>query len=335
MTRFAWGLVLVLGGVPAARAQDDMSRVAVAPVIGAPASLTNQLVNAVRGVRGLEVVDLREVRRAFGERALASALACARKPCPDHSATGPLGWEEIIIGELRPEARTLRLTLIRPGPEGPSERVRVASSYAEGELPSALQAGVAELFPVRVARSGSVVRVENLPAGAQLKLDDESPVPAQGALAERRLPPGAHRVEVRAPGREPWTEAFMVRLGEPLRLRAELPKRRSLGPWLLGGGGLLAAGAGLALGVAAQQRADDWAEGCPSGGACGPGFTRERYLADQDAIGLENGAAAGLLAAGAAAVVGAVVWWLVDPGHSSPEDGFSVEPTANGLGVRF
>lgn len=310
-------------------------RIAVAPLVGAPAALTDQLITAVTAVDGLDVVDLREVRKAFGERAFDAALACAREPCPSHRSDGPLGWEELIIGELRPGSGALRLALLRPGPEGPSVRVRVASTFSEGEVEAALQAGVAELFPIRVARSGSAVKVINLPEGAALKLDNEAPVEVQGARAQRRLSPGAHRVEVRAPGHEPWSEDFVVRLGEPVRLEASLSKRRSLGPWILGGAGLLAAGAGAALAVSAQLRADDWVEGCPSGGSCAPGFTRERFLSDEDAISVENGAAAVLLAAGAASAVSAVVWFILDPGRSGPDDRFAVSPTPRGFEVRF
>lgn len=303
-------------------------RIAVLPIERASASSTDVLLRGLRSLSDVEVIDLRAVRSALGDQAFEAAVLCSRAPC-DKVARAAAGWDAIVVSEVAEGGTALRMRLIEAGEGGPRERVRVSRGVA-GDLPSAVRSAVIELFPTRAAKM-SAVAISGLPAGAAIRFDEEPPVMVQGARLRRRLPPGPHIVEARAKGRVPWRSSFEVPVGAELQLSASLPKRRSWGPWILGAAGVVAAGVGAGLAASAQSRADDWNAACPVGEACAAGFTRERYLSDQSSLDVENAAAAGLIAGGSAAVVGAAIWFLLDPGADGPDGDFS----AAGAGVRM
>jgi hypothetical protein len=60
------------------------------------------------------------------------------------------------------------------------------------------------------------VAIDPVPAGAVLTVDGEPHAPA--GVEGLRLPPGAHRLELRAPGREPVTEEVTLAEGEQRRV---------------------------------------------------------------------------------------------------------------------
>lgn len=324
-------LVMVMSLSAPAVAQDEL-RIAVSPLAGAPSAATDVLVRSLRGLKNVEVLDLRRVKSALGEAAYARALACAERACTDVERAAA-GWNALVTSELAESGRLLRLRLIEPGSEGPQERVRVSRSLGEEGLNAALRGAVVELLPARAAQSASAVVIDGLPVGASIRFDEETPVLVQGSRLRRRMRPGAHVVEARARGRSPWRREFEVQLGSELRLAAALPKRRSWGPWVVGAAGLVAAGVGAGLAASAQSRADEWQAACAGVENCAPGFTRARFLDDQSALSLENAGAASLLAAGGAAVIGAAIWFVLDPGQDGPEGSF--EGAGAGLGVRF
>lgn len=304
-------------------------RVAVAPVLDAAGrDRTNPLVDALRDLPDLTVIDLRAVRQALGPRALEALLACQDDRCRV-AAAGALGWEELLIAELARGGRRLRAR--RVGPEARAT-VRVSLEVAPGELEAALRAAAEELFPARAAQARSGVTIRSLPSGAQVRVDGAAPVAADAGRVEVELPPGRHRVEARAPGHAPWVRDFDLALGTAPVLEADLSKRRSEGPWILGASGLALGAGAAALAVMAQLRVEDWRDACGAGGRCAAGFTRARYLDDDAAIDTERSVAIALGAAGAAALAGALVWFVLDPGATGAER-FAAGP--EGLGIRF
>lgn len=321
----AWGLLaaaaLAAGAEAAESPQADEAalRVAVGPVEGAPGSATDVVVRALRALPSVEVVDLRGLAPTLGPAALARLLACEDDPCRVEAAS-VLPWDRLVVSEVTPDGEILRMRLLTSDPEEPA-RVRVSRGIGGAGLDAALGAAIRELFPVRAARSASLVEVEGLPPEAVVRFDDGPPIalgPGGGRLGVR-LPPGRHEVEARAPGHEPWSERFEVRVGAPVRLEAGLAKRRSVAPWIVGGSGIALAVAGGALTALAQVRADDWASACAGEAACAPGFTRARYLEDEDALALERDAGLVLLGVGATAVLAGVLWFFLDPGRGGPE----------------
>lgn len=310
--------------------------VAVAPVRGAPREATDALLAAVRGLPGVTALDLRSLRQALGPAAMGQLLRCQDDACLVRSA-GALVWDELLVAELAEGGKTVRLRLLGKTP-GEAPRIRVSRQVGEEGLADVLRAGTIELFPVRAALSSVPVVVKGLPAGAEVQFDEQAPLQQRGSGGRigDRLSPGPHTVEARAPGYTPWSTSFEVEVGSPLELGASLRKRRSAGPWYVGGGGLVLAAVGAGLLASAQARVDDWDSACPSGESCAEGFTRQRFTDDASALDLERGFSTGLLVGGGAALVGAVVWYLLDPGERGPTDSFSGwAGPAESSGVRF
>lgn len=302
--------------------------VAVAPVTEAGVALedlTDRLFQTLGRIDGLKTVDLRGLARTHGPSKLAAYLACESDRCRVDVASA-LGWDELVVGER--DDRALRIRRLGRDPDAPA-LLRVGAPL-DGSI-DAIETLVQELYPERAGRSPGRLALEGLPPEAMVRIDDAAPRPADDGRFETALPPGEHRVEVRAPRHEPWTETVPVRLGAPARLRADLDKRHSDGPlWLAGAGAVGAAAGGLLLGLA-QSRADDWSSACGST-ACRDGYTLRRYQDDQSALDLERGLGVGLIVAGSATAVGALVWYLVDPGVPGAGDVFV---SGDGAGVRF
>lgn len=298
--------------------------VAVAPLGGAPRAATDILISGLRTLPGLTVVDVGRLEDAF-----ADGVAVDR--CPDDrcrlAAASKVAFDRLIVGELAPGPldgrRTLRIRLLLPK-VGAAPEVRVSQEVGSEGLEAALRLVLSELFPMRVVRSSSPVIIKNLPAQARVRFDrtTELTLEGNGGRLVTRLAPGAHTVEARAPGHDPWTAEFEVRVGTPTRVDAGLSKRRSAGPLIIGIGGVLAVGVGVGLAALANARSDDWEVAC-AGGPCGRSFTRARYLDDQAALDRESTAANILFAVGGAALVTGLVWFLIDPGSDGPESFFS------------
>lgn len=105
------------------------------------------------------------------------------------------------------------------------------------------------------------VELRPRPARVTLKTEDDARVTVDGRhvattpAAALELPAGTHFVSVLRRGREPWAREVNVTRGQELVLAAPLAKtgRRKAVPWVLGGAGLLTAGA-VTTGLFARSR---------------------------------------------------------------------------------
>jgi hypothetical protein len=181
------------------------------------------------------------------------------------------------------------------------------------------------------------------PAGATLRIDGEPHV-ASGGRRAIRLNPGAHRLELDAPGfqrqsleltTEPGTEQprtiVLTRARQtapvsgspasppPTRDQAAPSRQSTVGPWLTIGAGTALVVSGLIVGVAAIQADDDFVEQCPTLTDC-----------DRRLIGLRDKAARlgrisdVLLVSGGAVVIGGITWRVLTPTSASSTSSGSV-----------
>jgi hypothetical protein len=238
--------------------------------------------------------------------------------------TRKIATDRIVIGSLDVEGgRTLlRLRLIESSTSAGAPVARVSREVGGGEEPlrTAVSLSVLELFPERAEQSVGTVEIVGARPGARIVVDGEKsasvPIDAvdPAAPAVLKLPPGLHEIRVSAPGYFPRTERAQVLVGQRTRLVFDLDKNRSNGPLILGGLGVAAGVGGAILGALVAKRAGDWEDACPARMPCAPGFTRERYVSDGRAIDQQRTAANILYGVAGAAVLGAVVWFFVDPG---------------------
>lgn len=293
-------------------------RVVVGPTASAPAAVTDRLLERLRALPGITAIDLRALGAAVGTDVEGAWLDCAEDTCRTKLLEG-VRWDRALVSSRATE--TLRAHLLDD-----TARVisRVSLQVSEDALLDGVDRLVEELLPERVARTGVAVEVSGLPQSARVRVDEAPTVmaPTDGKVRLRLLP-GEHRLEARAPGRTPWVEAVRPRVGETLETEAQLSVRRGPWPWVLGGVGLGLVGGGVGFGLAAEGRASDWSDAC-AGGTCASGYTYARYLEDQNGLDSDETLAGVLVGVGAAAVVGAVVWWLLEDGGSGPEDGFEL-----------
>ncbi len=297
----------------AALAVAGPGRLLVAPLSGVGPEVTESFVEALRELE-FEVVDLGALASSMGDGRLER---CDADPCLVSAAKALAGEGRLLAGEVL--ATTVRVRLFEGGEDRP--RLQVSRQIGPTGPAAALRASIPELFSAEAARALAPVLVEGLPPGAEVRIGDSPPVAAPSGRLSTRLRPGSHSVEVRAPGHRPWTGTVDVAVGDTTRVVAEPSKRRSPGPWVVGGVGLAAAVAGAVVHGVAEARAAEWSDAC-SAGRCDPGFTRARYLEDEGNIERERAAALGLVALAAAAVAGAALWALFDPGQEGPDGRF-------------
>jgi len=186
--------------------------------------------------------------------------------------------------------------------------VRTVDSAA---IKTAIAAAASDLFP-DLGAFGKL-RVDSDPKGASVWVDGE----ALGiAPLIARVSAGTHAVEVRAKGHRPVREEIAIVLGQTAVLEAELSKNRSAWPLYMGGAAAAAGAAGLALGVTAQNVANDWKDACPESG-CAAGFTAARYDDDDSSVAIRKNAANALYGVAGALAVGAIVYFFLDPGEDT------------------
>lgn len=320
-----WALITAAALLPtAALAQPAGLVVGVAPIRGGAdgASLdeaTRILERALAGLEGVQVVSLRGVDAVLGAGARAAIEACGDDDACLRRAVARLRTDQLVIGSLDVQ-RNLRLRLIDSATTAAGgARVRVSRTvgFSDAGLLQGVTAAALELLPERAdAAFGTVLLQGGLP-GARVLVDGSESgelsmeAPPRAAL---RVRAGARKIEVLAPGHATYEATPEVLVGQSVRLEVELSKNRSPGPLYLAGGAVLAAGVATALAVAVQRRANAWEDGCPTGMACEPGFTRARYDADDDFVTGGRWAANGLFAVAGAAAIGAAVWFFLDPG---------------------
>lgn len=152
------------------------------------------------------------------------------------------------------------------------------------------------------------IDVKSPPAGLRVIVDG-AVLPAGALGAPRRVGIGGHTVRAEAPGFRPFertlTAAERERLLVAVDLAAAPADTSSHGaavlPWALVGGGALALGGAVVLGVVASSRASDVEAACGGDTSRCPGSRRAEIDAD---VGAVNGLRAGAIAAGALGVAG-------------------------------
>lgn len=324
MRAAVWALAGLLGAPAAAAAPPTV--VAVVPIGGdadggSRLEATATLERALGGLEGVEVVSLRGLDALVGADALEALLACGEDDACLRRGVARVRTDHLVAGTLDAE-RNLRLRLVDSATTAGPPRVRVSRQvgYSDAELRQGVTAAALELFPERADAAFGTLALEGGEPGARVLVDGEE----AGAMsleapprAVLRVRAGARDVRVLAPGHEAFEARADVLLGQTARLQVELTKNRSPGPLFLAGGGAVALGVATALAFAVQARADDWEAGCPTGMACAEGFTRARYESDGDFVTGGRWAANSLFVVGGAALVGAAVWYLLDPGQEA------------------
>lgn len=313
------------GSVGTAHAAEPL-RVGLVPLDGdAPAPLrsraTEVLRSALLGIPDLEVTTFDDMDRLFGPGAAARLEACADDGCIRRELAR-VKTDVLALGSLSLDG-TLRLRLVDSATTAKGAKVRVSRSteLTDPAVVQAVTAAALELFPERADGSFGLLALEGGVAGAEVLVDGASA--GQLSLeappkANLRVPIGKRTVKILAPGHAPYETEVEVTVGQRTSLAVSLDKNRSSGPLYLAGGGLVAAGAALTLGLLVNQRASNWEDGCSLTGPCDSGFTRARYDSDQAFV---DGGRIGtnvLWAAAGTALVGAIVWFFVDPGEETP-----------------
>ena len=309
-------------------------RVGVLPVTGsAPvadrARAERAMVEAVEGLNGLSPVAFSSMGAVFGPRAQAALQACTDDACLAAEATALVKVDRLVAGELD-AADGLRLRVRLIDPENAAVPVaRVSKDVTAANLQPMVAEAVAELFPEQARTSMGIVVLTGGREGAKVAVDGRPVAEMTGSIvssepqASLRMAAGRHRIRVTYPGHAPFSKDINVTIGPPVSVEVELDKNRSSGPWILGGAGAALIGAAGLVGLRAQITADEWSDACSSTG-CRPGFTRARFETEMSEVDNGRIVANALLIGGGAAIVGALLWYIFDPG-SDPEPA-EVEP---------
>lgn len=298
--------------------------VGVAPIAGQADAVRRQratqiLQDALSGLPGLSVVSLAGLDQLVGPGPAAALAACKNEDACVRAVAQRVRTDQLVIGELDPEL-TLRLRLIDSATTaaGPLVRVSRQVGASDSELRQAVTAAALELFPERVQGSFGTLELVGGQPGAAIFIDDEPQgelsmqAPPQAAL---RLQAGLHKVKVVAPGHSHFQASIDITVGQRSTVEVQQSKNRSNGPLYLVGGGAAAAGVALALGLAVQARANGWKDACATGMPCAADFTRARYESDDAFVQGGGAAATGLWVVAGAAIVGGIVWFIMDPGE--------------------
>jgi tetratricopeptide (TPR) repeat protein len=190
-----------------------------------------------------------------------------------------------------------------------------------------------------------------------------------GGRTALRVDAGVYEVAVELVGGERFTEtvrvppASQVFVGEqrvreqpaadpvtpvepPTPAAAAEPWKRSIWPYVVGGVGLALAGVGTWLLVDAEADRDQVRDAktearalATGSGTVVTGVTYARAVELEESANNKTGAGAAVVGIGAAAVVGSVVWWLLDAPADPPSDssGLNLQwgPTSVGVSGRF
>ena len=191
--------------------------------------------------------------------------------------------------------------------------------------------GQASLVEVTLSPKPAKVAVKT-EADARIAIDGRTVATAPTAPLE--LAAGKHFLTIARRGREPFGKELVVARGEQVTLAAPLAKtsRRKAVPWILGGAGLLAAGA-ITTGIVAQVhdgRARDLRDALDRGNRPpGDASAYDREVASRDRYVTATWVLGG--AAITAGAIGALLFVFDTP---SPE-GLQLSPTTGGAQVTY
>lgn len=283
---------------------------------------TDILEQSITGLPDVRVVSFDNVADILGQDAARRIEACLDDACVRRATSG-VRTDVLVVGEVEVEETfVLRLRLLDTATTGPP-RVRVTRAIEGGRsgLVQAVASAVADLFPKRSQTAQGTIVVAANRANATVHVDgkvaattaDQATEGAYRAVVKVR--PGAHRVVVAADGHHPVERTADVIVGQRTVVDFALEKNRSNSPLVLGGVGAVLLGAAVVVGATTKATADEWDAAC-AGVRCDEGYTRARYESDADAVSRGRFVTNGLLVAGSVALVGAVVWYFVDPGET-------------------
>lgn len=282
--------------------------------------VTQAIEQALGDLPDLSVVSLENLGAVLGEDAANRLEACHDDPCV-RAATREVRTDRLVVGELDLEEKlVLRIRLLDTATTSPA-RVRITRDVPPGPrgLAQAASAIVSDLFPERAKAARGLLAVAANVDEANVYVDGTLVGTTSGGpdgvyRALVRVPAGKRAVTVEARGHFATTTSAEVLLGERTDVAVELDKNRSSSPLILGGVGLAALAIGTIVGVTTKSTVDGWSSAC-AGARCDEGFTRARYATDESAVSRGAVVTNGLLIAGSAAVIGAFVWYLLDPGE--------------------
>ncbi len=323
-----WALLLTLPASAFAKPLD----VGLAPLGGsAPKSIraeaTGKLATTLSGLEGIQLLDFSRLGPVLGGQVQASLAQCSDDPCVV-AATSKIRTQRIVAGAINVENNTmvLRVRLLKTSTTAPGPLVRISRQLKEGEpLDRVISEVALELFPEQAAKSFGTLIVVGANPGATVFVDGKvaAKVPLEATRIDARptlnLKPGSHQVRVRASGHYPFESKVDVLLGQTQELQVDLDKNRSWGPLIVGGLGVLAAGTALAVSLSARGLSGEWEQACPLQTNCAAGFTRQRFLDDQRTVDRGRTVSSALFGVGAAAALGAVLWFFLDPGTDPVE----------------
>ncbi|MBK6684753.1 MAG: hypothetical protein IPG45_09785 [Deltaproteobacteria bacterium] len=319
--------VLPLLGVGVA-APAEAARVGVLPLGGdAPeaerAAAQNELRTALRGLPGLELVELEGAAALLPPAQLEALNACADDACRK-AALSTIRTDRLLFGDLDGpgDRRILRLRLLDGDPSGSADpKVRLSRELGAQDRGQLFSEVVAELFPEEVKLAFATLVIRGGAPETLVAVDGKLVGPLDGDQAElvQRLTPGRHHLEARAPGHRPLAQDLELTVGQRRVLSLALEKNRSVGPYVLAGVGVLAAGVATGLGLAVNGRVSDWEAACPANQNCAVGFDRARYDDDQAFVDQGRFSTNALWAVAGVALTSAVVWYLFDPGVDEEE----------------
>ncbi len=285
---------------------------------GERAAFGARLAQALRRLPGLELLAWLDLEATLGADAADAVQRCADDACVIARLPG-LTARQLVLGRVDPAREGIRVELRLVDRASPLEpRARIVREQREVDTIALERLALdvaAELFPRQAARAGARVELTTSPAEIAVELDG-APL-GVSPIAPFVVSPGPHTLRLSRAGYATRTEPFTARAGEALGLELALDARRSTWPLWVAGAGLAAVGGGVALGAASNAVSTPWVEGCTAA-TCGAGLTLERYredLSTQDTLRVGAGVALG---AGGAALVTALVGWLLDL-DTSPE----------------
>lgn len=326
-TTVRWALCGLLGLSSPWAAAAPEAWVGVPPFSGnAPAAeraeARRALEQSLLGLPGLEKVALDPLETILPPAQVEGYRACGDDACR-RAALNPIRADHLIFGELDVDGprRLLRLRAVAGDPAAPAEpKVRISRELGDRSMTQVMAEVVAELFPEAYRSAFATLNLRGEVEGTMVALDGKlvGTLEGGGLALTRRLGPGPHHLEARAPGHQPLVVDLTLVVGETRDLQLALIKNRSVAPYVLGGLGVLAAGVATGLGLAVQGRVGEWEEACPGGQLCAAGFTKARYDEDQAFVDQGRLGSNALWAVAGAALVSAVVWYVFDPG-SDPE----------------
>lgn len=248
-----------------------------------------------------------------------------------------LAQAEIKLGRLADAERHLKEAEVLAEQQGPKNLAKLSAKA---------RAQITDRVPT--LEIASVPDAERL----ELSLDGKR---VKGV--EHRINPGAHELVATADGYEEHREKFDVGEGKTFSLRFRMtrlkpaapvkaapppkaePTKLPLGPIVLGGAGVLMAGAGVYFYTRVSSIDDERIAAYEAAGCPGPNCPQEPESARLKREDAEQAALFGnvLVGVGAAAVVGAGVWWALASGSSEkePSVALSLSPGAAHLRGRF